>query len=80
MCFVVVYSFNFNMIAVLRGVLGSARILGTDLHRTDSNSGMLREFCRDLIASSAVDLPISSVTLRLVIMSGWESDRRAERI
>ncbi len=30
----------------------------------DTNSGLHREFCRDLTASSAVNLPITSASLR----------------
>src|SRR5439155_19712247 len=38
------------------------------LECTDTNSGLHREFWMDLIASSAVNLPISSASLRLVVV------------
>ena len=35
---------------------------------TDSNSGVHREFWRDLTASSAVNLPITSASLRFIVV------------
>src|SRR5712692_4853895 len=35
---------------------------------TDTNSGLRREFWMDLTASSAVNLPITSASLRLVVV------------
>src|ERR1700722_4182001 len=47
------------------------------LTSTDSNLGLHREFWRDLTASSAVNLPMSNASLRLVVISiGVESARR----
>ena len=46
------------------------------LTSTDSNSGLHREFWSDLTASSAVNLPMSNASLRLVVISiGVESTR-----
>jgi hypothetical protein len=35
---------------------------------TDTNSGLQCEFCIDFTASSAVNLPITSASLRLVVV------------
>jgi hypothetical protein len=42
---------------------------GYALTTTDSNSGLHREFWSDLSASSAVNLPMSNASLRLVVIS-----------
>jgi hypothetical protein len=51
-----------------QGPLAATTRLAYALTLTETNSGLQWEFCIDFTASSAVNLPITSASLRLVVV------------